>query len=565
MNKLLFISNLSGNISYSEVSINILKLLKSKLENTELYVFSIGCINKFIKYNIPLETNIDKNNIFVINEIDTSNGNNHNIEYYKNCINGYNLIEEIVNNLVPDVIFIFNDNQIVNNMIEAIENIKPKYNGKIISYTPIDFGNISQKIVNTNCDLIFVPTDFTKDMLEYYEKNTPILRLPHFISNKFKKIEDQMKILKFREKYFGIENINKFVIGAINANSIRKRWDLLIESFCRYFKKNNNSLLFIKTTKIKGNDTKLSHGRGFDLDILIKKLRDKYDISNNNIIIFTKKLKITELNEIYNSIDLFINTTDGEGFGLTPLEAGLCGKVSILPNYTSFESIFEKFESPNFLLPVNIYSAKLIRDNDDISNILTENQYYCIYYSSKHYRNNTIKTNNSFLPISKNIKTIYISNLGSDTKIVDINPISNCKLFVHLKTFKRCMELLDKLSIENKIPNEFQILISSSSTIMDEVYESLCIYENKLLKKYFKRNIYITNKNLIEEYGYKNYPHVGLIEIDDMVDKIDFYEKNRDVLNEDGEKLIKFVKDEFNEELFYDILDRSLNEFNIYL
>ena len=51
MNKLLFISNLSGNISYSEVSINILKLLKSKLENTELYVFSIGCINKFIKYN----------------------------------------------------------------------------------------------------------------------------------------------------------------------------------------------------------------------------------------------------------------------------------------------------------------------------------------------------------------------------------------------------------------------------------------------------------------------------------------------------------------------------------
>lgn len=92
------------------------------------------------------------------------------------------------------------------------------------------------------------------------------------------------------------------------------------------------------------------------------------------------------------------------------------------------------------------------------------------------------------------------------------------------------MELIGKLSYENKIPNEFQILISSSSTIMDEVFESLCIYENKLLNKSFKMNIYITNKNLIEEYGYKNYPQVGLIEINDMVDKIDFYEKNRDIL-----------------------------------
>ena len=127
------------------------------------------------------------------------------------------------------------------------------------------------------------------------------------------------------------------------------------------------------------------------------------------------------------------------------------------------------------------------------------------------------------------------------------------------------MELIDKLSFENKIPNEFQILISSSSTIMDEVCESLCIYENKLLNESFKRNIYITNKSLIAEYGFKNYPHVGLIEIDDMVNKIDFYEKNRNILDEDGDKLLKFVKDEFNEDLFYDILDRSLNEFNIYL
>ena len=576
VNRVLFISNLSGNISFSEVSLEILKLLKQNInpQKTDFYIFSIGSIRKFMKYNVPKELGIPKEKVFVINEIKNLNNNPFNLEYYKNCIDGYNTIREIVKAIQPNIIFIFNDNMAVNKMTTAIENIKPKYNGKIITYIPIDLGNFDEKTINTNCDLIFVPTDFTKDILMKYEKDIPIVRLPHFIpSSIFHKIEDKDKISEIREKYFGKENVDKFVIGALNANSIRKRWDLLLEAYCKYYLKqqqSNGPLLFIKTTKLKGNNPAHGHGRGFDLDELIEQTLTRYNVPKEAVVITPEKYSQVELNEIYNACDLFVNTTDGEGFGMTPFEAGLAEKVTILPNYSAFESIFEKFEpndeyQPEFLLPVNLYSAKLIRDNNDISQILRGNQYYCVYYSCKHYKQSRIFMDNGFLPLSKNIKTIYISEAGSDVDVVKINPVNECDLFIHLRTFKKALDLIKNLSRERKLPDEFQILVSCSPSVIDEVYETMCIFESKSREKSFDRKIFVSNKELIRDYGVKYTPHVGLIQPDDLVEKIDFYQKNRDVLEEDGKKMSKFVRQELSEDIFYEIFTRSLGQLNIYL
>ena len=575
MNRILFISNFSGNISFSDISLDILRLLKNKIneENTEFFIFSIGTIRKMITYDIPKETGIDKNNIFVINDIKNLNNNFFNLEYYKNYINGYNSIGDIIKKINPNLIFIFNDNSAVNNMVNAINNIRPKYKGKIAIYVPIDIGNFDKNIINTNCDLIFVPTDFTKDILMKYEKNVPIVKLPHFIkSSYFYKINDDDELLQIREKYIGIENINKFVIGAINANSIRKRWDILLKGFCKYYNSNetNKPILFIKTTAIKANNPVYGHGRGFNLDDLIKEICAEYNVPIDSIILKNDKYSKQELNEIYNMCDLFINTTDGEGFGMTPFESGLAEKVTILPNYSAFESIYENFEpsdeyQPNFLLPVNLYPAKIIRDNNNITNILDVNQYYCIYYSCKHYEKSPVVIHNEFLPISKNIKTIIISNLGSDTEIIDINPVNGVDLFIHLKTMKRALQLLKQLD-NDKISEEIQILISCAPNILDETYESMCIFECDLTNfNSINRKIYISNKILLLEYGIKNAPHVGLVEVDDIVDKINFYEQNRDILKIDGENIAKFVKSELNEDIFYDIFDESLKELNIYL
>ena len=587
VNRVLFISNLSGNISFSEVSLEILKLLKQNInpQKTDFYIFSIGSIRKFMKYDVPKELDIPQEKVFVINEIKNLNNNPFNLEYYKNCIDGYNTIGEIVKAIQPNIIFIFNDNMAVNKMTTAIEKIRPKYNGKIITYIPIDLGNFDENTINTNCDMIFVPTDFTKDILMKYEKNIPIVRLPHFIPlSIFHKIEDKDTINTIREKYFGKENINKFVIGALNANSIRKRWDLLLEAYCKYYLKHQEHqehqeqeqsskqgvLLFIKTTKLKGNNPAHGHGRGFDLDELIEQTLARFNVPKEAVVITPEKYSQKELNEIYNACDLFVNTTDGEGFGMTPFEAGLAEKVTILPNYSAFESIFEKFEpddeyQPEFLLPVNLFSAKLIRDNNNISQILRGNQYYCVYYSCKHYEKSRIFMDNGFLPLSKGVKTIYISEAGSDIDVIKINPVNECDLFIHLRTFKKALDLIENLGRERKLPDEFQILVSCSPNVIDEVYETMCTFESKSKEKTFDRKIFVSNKGLIKDYGVKYTPHVGLVQPDDLVEKIDFYQKNRDILEEDGKKMEKFVKQELSEDIIYEIFTRSLGQLNIYL
>ena len=86
-----------------------------------------------------------------------------------------------------------------------------------------------------------------------------------------------------------------------------------------------------------------NHGGGFDLENLIKGRLAKYGVGTDMVFIRVGRFPIEEINDIYNCMDLMINCTDGEGFGLTPFEVGLTETMTILPNYTSFKGIITKF------------------------------------------------------------------------------------------------------------------------------------------------------------------------------------------------------------------------------
>ena len=289
--KLLYIAPMGGGISFSDVSYEIFRVFKEYIdyEQLDIYIFVIGICKSHLKVNLEELTGVPSKNIILLDDISTPN--KHDLEFYKNYVSGYFSIENVVTSVKPDCIFMLHDNGQINAMFQIINKMEPKYNGLLVPYIPIDFGNITEHSINLNCDLIFTPTDFTRnEIINYNGSKTPVITLHHIVNNpKFRKLNDDI-VLYLKEKYLGKENVNKFVIGSFNANSIRKRWDLILEAFATYYRLNDESMLFIKTNSVNSAEkNQLNHSRGFQLGPMIQNMCKENDIPESAIKLYPNK------------------------------------------------------------------------------------------------------------------------------------------------------------------------------------------------------------------------------------------------------------------------------------
>ncbi len=165
---------------------------------------------------------------------------------------------------------------------------------------------------------VFTVSEFTKkELLRYYGfKQDLVFPVYHGIEDKFKSSSNS-EINKFREKY----NISKQakLIGYIGSIFKRRNLDVLIKSFLRFNKIDDNSRLFIV-------------GKIFDLRIK--------ELLNNKNIIYLERINEDEIIDFFSSLDLFVYISDYEGFGLPPLEALSCNTIPVLLNKTSLKEVF---------------------------------------------------------------------------------------------------------------------------------------------------------------------------------------------------------------------------------
>jgi len=137
--------------------------------------------------------------------------------------------------------------------------------------------------------------------------------------------EEALKIVGLPEKYKDI-----FIVGNVNRNQPRKRLDLTIRYFAKWVKENNISpeqaALFLHVAPT--GDT------GVDL----KGLMQYYGIVQYLLLatpeMFYGKSE-AELCATYNVFDLLVSTTQGEGMGLTTMEAMACGVPCIVPAWAA--------------------------------------------------------------------------------------------------------------------------------------------------------------------------------------------------------------------------------------
>lgn len=111
-----------------------------------------------------------------------------------------------------------------------------------------------------------------------------------------------------------------FVVGTVGANSPRKRFDSLMESFALFFKRHGDAFLIIKMDRRVSRD-------GIDIEELAKKMG------------ILKRLRVIEgdipesdLCRLYGAMDVYMNLSEWEGFCVPVIEAMACGlPVAALP------------------------------------------------------------------------------------------------------------------------------------------------------------------------------------------------------------------------------------------
>lgn len=120
-----------------------------------------------------------------------------------------------------------------------------------------------------------------------------------------------------------------FIVGNVNRNQPRKRWDLMLRYFAKWVKEYNvdDAFLYLHTAPTG------------DQGINVKALARYYDIFNRIILVeppVAYGISEEGMRETYNCFDVYASTTQGEGMGLPAMEAMSCGVPCILPDWSGY-------------------------------------------------------------------------------------------------------------------------------------------------------------------------------------------------------------------------------------
>lgn len=124
--------------------------------------------------------------------------------------------------------------------------------------------------------------------------------------------------------------LDAFIVGAVGRNQVRKRLDLTIRYFANWIKHNDITdaylLLHVAPTGEAGIDIqRVTNFYGIADRVLLR----KPNIGWGN--------PLDTLVDVYNSLDVYVSTSQAEGWGLPALEAMACGVPCILPAFAAWD------------------------------------------------------------------------------------------------------------------------------------------------------------------------------------------------------------------------------------
>jgi len=529
--KLLYISSILRENSFGEVSQKLIKLMLKKTD-WDIYLFHINTTKSHAKQEMNNFTGIKE--IKYVPDYKKKWNMNHK-KFPGIYTDGICQLREYVLEINPDVIITLHNDMQTSTYAKVLDDMRDEWKGKYIPYVPMDFTHSKRSYLHKgfNVDAVLTMNSWSKHQVDTRsEIKAPVYVLPHIVED-FSPVDVESK-QQLKDRLYG-ENANRYIVGCVNANNGRKRLDFVIEAFKRFHKSYPNSMLVLKTTVQDAPGGNIQSHKLSDLRAKIK---------GYPIAMLAEYLKISEVQDLYRSFDIMINATDGEGFGLTPFEGGLAGVLSILPNNSSFSSLVENGVTPDYLLPCRTLPSSYVRSWLDIIPILKGNVFHSVYYDTQHYE----EANNgasSFLPIIGDIRTYVFSTLP----YVPTQVTLNSKSFKITNVFSNMEDLVKAPWDELQI----QVLITSDIATVRAYKSWMSIYENFQWpgRLRWRQKLHF---QALEEYVGLEGPMVGLIEIQDLCDKMIFYKNNPEKYEKDLQQFQDFIRTHYSEEKVFEQL-----------
>lgn len=224
----------------------------------------------------------------------------------------------------PDVIVIQNDGWNIPFYVKKLQRFEEYKNVPVIAVVAVDGKNFRGEWLEGVTLAIFW-TQFALDEARAGGYNGPAAVVPLGVDlNLYKPLNRE----EARAKLLPEAYVKAFVVGNVNRNQPRKRWDLTIEFFAEWIKaqsiRDAYLYLHVAPTGDMGIEVKqFARYCGVEDRVLINQQQAFYGASEEELV------------ESYNLMDVCISTTQGEGFGLTTLEAMACGVPCIVPDWSA--------------------------------------------------------------------------------------------------------------------------------------------------------------------------------------------------------------------------------------
>jgi len=238
----------------------------------------------------------------------------------------------------PDIIFILNDIWIIEAYLKKIKEVyKDKSVPKIVLYFPVDAREHDPDWYKETdiASAAVTYTEFAKDVVQKAKPELNVEIVQHGIDkNLFYKIDKPKNQLK-KEFYPDKADFydDSFIVLNANRNQPRKRLDLTLTGFKLFAENKPENVKIYMHTGIS------------DSHIHVDKFAKRLGIQKRLIVTTRNRgvqsVSVETLNKIYNVTDVGVNTSLGEGWGLTAMEHAVTYAPQIVPDNSASKELFE--------------------------------------------------------------------------------------------------------------------------------------------------------------------------------------------------------------------------------
>ena len=204
---------------------------------------------------------------------------------------------------------------------------------KLMLYVTIEFSSLSYHFLRPliGASYIITPSEFGRRVLTKYNiSEDRVGVVPHGVDTRV-----------FRPlgcRFEGYEDA--FVYGMVARNSVRKEFGSLIRAFAMLPPEvREESVLYLHTAPTELGTSLHGPTKGWDIPLLVVKygLQGKVLMPPDNHKYWGATDE--ELAKVYSALDVYVQATSGEGFGLPVLEAMACGRPVIASNNTAMPEV----------------------------------------------------------------------------------------------------------------------------------------------------------------------------------------------------------------------------------